>query len=335
MLLLFALPLIGACGGGEEKATPVPVGDKPAIETKEPTPEVEKTTPAPVAQISEFEVVKEAVATYVANPAANIKAADLFMQIAENEAPYIVSIRSAEDYAKGHIPGAVNIKFSELATLPIDEEIVVYCYTGQSASSAAAVLGTLGYDVQNLLHGMSSWTTNPDVFVRRFDATTHQSDYAIETTPNEPTETSVFPELDNTASSDEAEILKAAAAATTLQYIMAGDLFMLINDEDEDNDPFIISARKSEDYAKGHIPGAVNIELKALADNLSKIPADRDIVVYCYTGHTSSQMMALLNMLGYDVKSLAFGMCSWTSDEAVHLNKCFDASTVTDRKVEQ
>jgi len=88
--------------------------------------------------------------------------------------------------------------------------------------------------------------------------------------------------------------------------------------------PFIISCRSAEDYANGHIPGAVNIGIGSIADNLDKLPPDETIVVYCYTGHTAAQVTALLNMLGYDAKSLKFGMCSWSSDETVLAGKCFD-----------
>ncbi|MBU1749343.1 MAG: hypothetical protein KKA73_16785, partial [Chloroflexi bacterium] len=39
--------------------------------------------------------------------------------------------------------------------------------------------------------------------------------------------------------------------------ISAADLYENLNDGDAENDPYIISLRSAEDYAKGHIPGAV------------------------------------------------------------------------------
>ena len=310
MLLLVSMPLLGACGGGEEgEATPTP------------TP-----TPTPTTATSEFDVVKDAVVAYLADRAGNINAGDLNDLIAADEAPYIISLRSAADYAKGHIPGAVNIAFGDLfkaatlATLP-DEEIVVYCFTGQTASMAAALLGTLGYDVQNLLHGMSSWTTDDAIAASWFNPATDQNDFAVETTANEATETYAYPVLDNTASTDEDDILQAAAETVSTNYITAGDLNDMIA---EDEAPFIISVRSAADYAAGHIPGAVNIGLDSLADNLNKLPPDETIVVYCYTGQSAAQATALLNMLGYDAKNLKFGMCSWSSDETVNAGKCYN-----------
>jgi rhodanese-related sulfurtransferase len=101
--------------------------------------------------------------------------------------------------------------------------------------------------------------------------------------------------------------------------IKAADLYEVLNDGDESNDPFIIDARKPEDFALGHIPGAVNMGAKAAftADALASIPEDKDVVVYCYTGQTSSQMASALNMLGHDASSMLFGFPSWADVEGV------------------
>ena len=316
LVMLVTLPLLSACGG--EETTPT---------TTTPT----TTTPV-TEEESEFDVVQDAVAAYLLNKAGNMKASDLHMNIAEGDAPYIVSVRSAENYAAGHIPGAVNIAFSKLTTLPEDEEILVYCYTGQSASMAAAILGVLGYDVQNLLHGMSSWSTDPDVYVKRFNPDAHQGDYEVETTANAATKTYSFPELENTTSTDSDDIITAAAETVSPKYITAADLNMKIA---EDEDMTILSIRSADHYTVGHIPGAINIGLGGLAENLDKLDPDAPVYVYCYTGHSAAQAVALLNMLGYDAYSVKFGMCSWTADTAVNAGKCFDATTVQGYEAEK
>jgi rhodanese-related sulfurtransferase len=298
---LLSMPLLSACSGGEETNSP----------TTSPT--------TAVTQVSEFDIVKDAVADYLTSPASNMKAADLYMDVVDDTAPYIVSLRSADDYAKGHIPGAVNKTFTELTTLPENEKILVYSYTGQSASFAAAVLGVLGYDVTNLLHGISSWSDDPDVYVSRFDPVTSQGNYPTETTANAGGSYSM-PVLENTASNDAAEIVLAAAKTVSPKYITAADLNMKIA---EGEDMTIISCRSADDYPAGHIPGAINIGLKALADNLSRIDPDAPVYLYCYTGQSAAQGTALLQMLGYDAYSLKFGMCGWSSDPAINAGKCF------------
>ena len=103
------------------------------------------------------------------------------------------------------------------------------------------------------------------------------------------------------------------------KYINATYLHNLITDDDTTNDPFILSIRSEEHYALGHIPGAVNIGYKSVftEENLETLPKDRQIVVYCYTGHTAAQTTALLNTMGYDAVCLLWGMCSWTNDSDV------------------
>ncbi len=62
----------------------------------------------------------------------------------------------------GHIAGAYNyvpadndLNFNKmLKTLPIDKEIVVYCYTGQTSAYMAAYLRLLGYNAKSLQTGM-------------------------------------------------------------------------------------------------------------------------------------------------------------------------------------
>ena len=316
LALLLAIPLLSACGG-EEEPTPTP----------SPGPE---PTPSPAPAIAETDVVKDAVVAYLADKAGNMKAADLHMKVAEGDAPYIISLRKAEDYAKGHIPGAVNIGFGELAKLPMDEEILVYCYTGQSASFGAAVLGVLGYDVTNLLHGMSSWSDDAAVYVSRFDPATTQGDYAVETAANAGGNYGL-PDIENTTSDDPDAIVKAAAATVSPKYINAADLNMKIA---EGEDMTIVSVRSAENYAAGHVPGAVNIGLGALADNLAKINPDAPVYVYCYTGHSAAQAAALLQMLGYDAYSLKFGMCGWSSDPVANAGKCYNPDSAAGYETE-
>ena len=63
-------------------------------------------------------------------------------------------------------------------------------------------------------------------------------------------------------------------------------------------------------------------------DGLSQIPADKQVVVYCYTGHTAAQATAMLNLLGYDAYSLKYGFCSWSPTSV----KCFsDAASDQER----
>jgi LPXTG-motif cell wall-anchored protein len=111
--------------------------------------------------------------------------------------------------------------------------------------------------------------------------------------------------------------------------IAADAVWENLNDGDASNDPFILSVRKPEDYAKGHLPGAVNILWKDVAkmENLAKLPADRPIVAYCYTGHTGEVATTVLGVLGYDVSNLKYGMMGWSLDDAVVATARFGPDT--------
>ena len=73
---------------------------------------------------------------------------------------------------------------------------------------------------------------------------------------------------------------------------------------------YLLDIRKEEDFKKGHIKGSHNIFWMDLLkeENLKKLPKDKKIIIICYVGHTASQMLVALRLLGYDVTALKFGM---------------------------
>jgi rhodanese-related sulfurtransferase len=77
----------------------------------------------------------------------------------------------------------------------------------------------------------------------------------------------------------------------------------------KNRDYFLIDLRDENEYNKMHIPGAKNIFWLDILDenNLKKLPKNKTIFLVCYVGHTSSQVMTLLKLMGYDVVSIKFG----------------------------
>jgi len=295
-------------------------------------------TPATPA-VSQFEVIATAADDYMSNPENkwNISSKDLLAEMIA-DGPFIISIRKPEDYAIGHVPGAVNLpesilfKQENLNKLPKDKKIVPYCYTGHTGSQVTAMLNICGYDAINLQWGIMGWTKDTNVANKQF--VNPATDLPVETTAHTLTATYDLPIVDVTASTNRLEIVRAACdsyASAGLKNISAADLNALITDGDPNNDPIIISVRKAEDYAKGHIPGAINIALKDIAkiENLEKLTPNKPIVVYCYTGRTASQATAILNVLGYDAKNLLWGISGWTTDPVAAAVR-FDPATSVD-----
>ena len=74
----------------------------------------------------------------------------------------VVDVRAAEDYAKGHIPGAVNLpkdKWGTLNGLRKDSLNVLYCYSHvcHLAATAALEFASKGYSVMEMDGGFEAW----------------------------------------------------------------------------------------------------------------------------------------------------------------------------------
>lgn len=285
--------------------------------------------------------VQEAALDYFSGGTKNIAAADVFENLNdgdESNDPFILSVRSEEHYDQAHVPSAVWMDAKtvftteNLAELPMDKQIVVYCYTGQTASQVTSGLRMLGYDAYNMTFGFSAWTTNPDAFVNRFTPEKHANDFRVDMETHEATETYDMPEP---LAADVAAALDTYFSGGT-KNMQAPDLFENLNDGDDTNDPFILSVRSEEDYGKGHLPGAVWMDVKTLfeEENLAKLPSDKQVVVYCYTGQTASQVTSALRALGYDAYNMLFGTSAWTTDPDVFVKRFNPAVHANDFRLE-
>ncbi|MDP6674630.1 MAG: rhodanese-like domain-containing protein [Gammaproteobacteria bacterium] len=94
----------------------------------------------------------------------SITAADLDALIVAGNAPLILDVRSQDEFASGHIPGAVNIPHTELEARIAELDghknntIVLHCRSGRRAVSADAVLHRKGFTKITELEGhMLSW----------------------------------------------------------------------------------------------------------------------------------------------------------------------------------
>ena len=94
--------------------------------------------------------------------AASISPAALQAQRDSGEAPVVIDVRTPEEYAAGHIPGAVNIPFDQVADR-IDEVeaphgVALYCMVGPRARKGETALLAQGYDtVLHLEGGLAAW----------------------------------------------------------------------------------------------------------------------------------------------------------------------------------
>jgi len=79
----------------------------------------------------------------------------------ENDRPFLVDVRTSQEFHLGAIPGAVNIPVDELRSrlseLPRDRQIVVYCQVGQRGYLATRILMQSGFSVANIGGGYKTY----------------------------------------------------------------------------------------------------------------------------------------------------------------------------------
>ena len=85
----------------------------------------------------------------------------------------------------------------------------------------------------------------------------------------------------------------------------------------EDSD-FVLDVRTLPEAKKGMIPKAVHIPLDELRSNLTGLPKDRTIYVYCGTGLRSYIAARILKQNGFDVKNLPGGYMTYMSNQGVN-----------------
>jgi rhodanese-related sulfurtransferase len=87
-------------------------------------------------------------------------------QIVEQGDAVILDVRTPEEFAAGHLPGAININVESsdfadrVAGLDESTETLVYCQTGNRSGVATDEMADLGFaDMSDLQGGIEAWAT--------------------------------------------------------------------------------------------------------------------------------------------------------------------------------
>lgn len=308
MALLPALFVFASCGNGNDEQT-----DAEAAQVEE-------------VQIDEFQLLS----TYLdeqnfinlskkeGGAPTMIKADKVKELLDKSENLLLLDFRKAKDYAGGHIDGAKNLKVTDLLDfvnqndLASFTKVVTICYSGQTASFAAAALRLLGHkNVFAMKWGMSAWNMKfaKDKWLAK---ATNQYAEQLETEENAKAAVAAFPTIatGKTIGKEilEARVAEVLAAGFKATLVKADELFA------NGAEYYISNYWPAEKYAMGHIPGAVQYQPKktlAASQALNTFPTDKAIVTYCYTGQHSAFVTMYLRVLGYDARSLAYGANSF------------------------
>ena len=224
----------------------------------------------------------------------------------------ILDIRSLEAFNTSHIQGAKNVTFANILTEAdaASKQVLVVCYTGQTACYATSLLRLAGHsNAQALKWGMSGWNTETanSWYNNTGDEANGHSNWAAHNAPAN--QTFEDPSFD-IYSTDGADILRQRVEAV----VEAG--FKTAKGTDVLNSPenyFINNYFGDTDYGNfGHINDAFRVkeELLLEGDGYRGLDSDQStqVITYCYTGQTSAVVTAWLQVLGYDAYSMTFGM---------------------------
>jgi NADPH-dependent 2,4-dienoyl-CoA reductase/sulfur reductase-like enzyme/rhodanese-related sulfurtransferase len=77
---------------------------------------------------------------------------------------------------------------------------------------------------------------------------------------------------------------------------------------------YVLDVRKPREFALGHVEGAYNIPLHLLRDSMSKLPREREILVYCAVGQRSYYASRALRLNGFPAKNISGGMKTYNAE---------------------
>jgi len=94
--------------------------------------------------------------------APSLSAAALNARREAETAPVVIDVRTSDEYALGHIPGAVNIPFDQvvqrIALIDAPHGVALYCMVGPRARKGESALLAVGYEkVFHLEGGFAAW----------------------------------------------------------------------------------------------------------------------------------------------------------------------------------
>jgi len=179
--------------------------------------------------------------------------ADAAALLAQGEAKFF-DIRETAENAMGTLPGASHIRFPDfLQSPPVapGETVVLFCHNGNRSSETCAELAKLGIDCRFIAGGIEKWIVES----RPFSDSRVQSLSDLRAIPTYPNKSRLLSTEEFTRLASDSEVQ-------------------------------IVDTRYPGDFAAGHLPGAVNIPLRALtsAELAARIAALRQVptLAACY-----------------------------------------------------
>ncbi|MDH5695114.1 MAG: rhodanese-like domain-containing protein [Dehalococcoidia bacterium] len=111
-------------------------------------------------------------------------------------------------------------------------------------------------------------------------------------------------------------VVLTGGCATTqiIKDVTPQEAFTLIQDKP---DIVIIDVRTPQEFAEGHIEGAINLDIysETFRDELNKLDRNKTYLVYCLSGGRSAGALDIMTELGFrEVYNMLGGINKWTAE---------------------
>ena len=199
-----------------------------------------------------------------------IDGASLETLMETGQSPLLIDVRENAESSMGTIPGASHIRFPDIdLNDPVfrEQPVVLFCHNGNRSSEVCANLAALGIDCRFVVGGLEKWIVEGRSF----------SDPAVRGLAD----LRAIPEYSGK------EVL---FDTSEIESLVAND------------DVQFLDVRYPKEFALGHLPGAINIPLRAmptaeLTEAILALPTDKPLISACY----DRRGCFISQVLGYEI----------------------------------
>jgi rhodanese-related sulfurtransferase len=285
--------VVAACGEADDADSAAQDEEEPlaldleesdeATEDEEEADEAEATEDDEASDEAAFDL-EAAVADYASSIPEDFNSegdTEAFKEALQVEEAVIIDVREEEEYAEGHIPGAINIPLRTVAenldAIPTDRPVWTYCRTGWRANLVTSSLGILGYDnVTTYVPSAVGWEEAGEELVTEGNQPEDFGDPGFEPELVEAVHGFLSTVPDDYYTNSRDDVKGALAAGATM-----------------------VDVREPGEYDEGHVPDAVSVPIRSIPANQEDVPTDSNVMVMCRSGVRAAVALPIFHVLGY------------------------------------
>lgn len=223
-----------------------------------------------------------------------------FKQALDNKIGVLVDVRTPEEFAEGHIEGAVNVNFKKrtfksfISSFDKTTPVLIYCRSGNRSGKAEIVMRSLGFtDVYDLAKGYKGWLADGMEVIK------------------EDNEENIALQVALAENAPAVEPMSSLGKTEDIDVVT----FKKMLDNDEIT---LVDVRTPKEFAEGFIERAVNIDWKDrhfAKTVVAEISNHKPVAIYCRSGNRASKAQAVMSAMGFNtVYNLGTGIKGWNAE---------------------